>query len=217
MGNWVMDRSWLGVTICVPVLVAFSGCGSLQDASEPKPAPEPATATVRPTSLPSHIRDNCASLLYDLLGDEKNLSKLLIIKRESDELHQLVTRISETSGRGAKQLEQLAQADRTLHLKAPGLPSGEAATREAIAETKKKLLLQSKGGEFEFQLLLTQAEALSYGAHLAKVAAQSEPRSESAQVFSNLQLELGKLYEQVCARLRREGNPATFNSKGKQS
>jgi hypothetical protein len=203
-----MQISRFGWIASVVALVGSGGCVVSKNASEKGPVPESSIAPVCPVNLQFHIRDNCASLLYDLLSDEKNLGKILIIKRESDSLHQLVKQISETSRRGARQLEQLAETDRTLHLQAPGLPSGDAATREAEAETKKNQLLHSKGAEFEFKLLLTQTEALSYGAHLAKVAAQNEPRPENARVFSNIQSELEKLYEQVCVELRHDHGPA---------
>jgi hypothetical protein len=43
------------------------------------------------------------------------------------------------------------------------------------------LLLHSKGAEFELQLLLSQNEALVYGANLAQVLAAGETDSERAQ------------------------------------
>jgi hypothetical protein len=46
---------------------------------------------------------------------------------------------------------------------------------------KTRLLLHSKGAEFELQLLLSQNEALVYGANLAQVLAASETDSERAQ------------------------------------
>ena len=54
--------------------VLMSGCHSTQ-------APRAAS-----TSGNEGRRNNAASLLYDLLGDERNVSKLLIIKRDRREL-----------------------------------------------------------------------------------------------------------------------------------
>jgi hypothetical protein len=64
--------------------------------------------------------------------------------------------------------------------------------------------LHSKDAEFEFQLLLTQAEALNYGAHLAVVAAANTPQTAHAREFSGLSAQLKRLYEQVIARLRKD-------------
>jgi hypothetical protein len=52
------------------------------------------------------IRNNAASLLYDLLNDEKNVSEILIIKYNSEELGQLIKVIAETAAADQKQLDQ---------------------------------------------------------------------------------------------------------------
>jgi len=63
-------------------------------AAQPKPAPGP-------------VKDHHGyALLYDLLGDEKNVSKLLIIKRDRPELKNLVKQISERTGKAHKELEK---------------------------------------------------------------------------------------------------------------
>lgn len=80
-------------------------------------------------------------------------------------------------------------------------PQGKVVCQWLLAQ-------QNRLGEvapFEFQLLLTQAEALSYGLHLAQVAAENEPQTERAREFSSLSAELEQLYEQVLALLRKKG------------
>lgn len=183
---------------------ALCGCrllkGGEKDSSTP--APSAATNTVAVVDFNQHVRDNCASLLYDLLNDEKNLSKILLIKRDSDQLHALVEEISTAAANGAKKLEQLAAADRSLHLDAMSLPSGEAATREAISKTKTGELLHAKGADFEFALLLTQVEALNYGEHLARVAAAHDAQPDRVREFSALGDELKRLHERVVQQLK---------------
>jgi hypothetical protein len=146
--------------------------------------------------------DNTLALLDDLLGDEKNVSKILIIKRNSDELGKLVKDISKTAGDGAKMLEALAKTQPGLDLKAINLPPGETATRKSISKTKEQILLHSKDAEFEFQLLLTQAEALNYGAYLAMVIADTETDANRTREFLRLSAELRDLRERVEAMLR---------------
>ena len=181
-------------------LILLCGCQSSQPpAAIPKPAQ---SATSGPKTFDLPTRNNALALLNDLLGDEKNLSKILIVKRNSDELGKLVENISKTSGAGAKLLESMAKLDPGLNLKGTDLPPGEAATRKAIAKTKEHLLLHSKDAEFEFQLLLTQAEGLNYGAHLALVAAENEPQAEHTRDFLSLGAQLRDLHEQVLAMLR---------------
>ena len=74
---------------------------------------------------------------------------------------------------------------------------GEAATREAIASTKEKELLSQAGGEFELTLLLTQAEALSYASHLAKVASENEFQPDRARALAGVSEDMATLYHEV--------------------
>ena len=71
-------------------------------------------------------------------------------------------------------LEGFARHDPSIKLDDIRLPSGETATRRAIASTEEKELLSQTGDTFELTLLLTQTEALSYARHLAKVAGENE-------------------------------------------
>jgi hypothetical protein len=81
------------------------------------------------------VRNNAASLLADLLGDEKNVSKLLIIKHGSPETEQLIKTISKAADDGGKQLDALAKADSALKLDAMQLPPGEKDARDAESKT----------------------------------------------------------------------------------
>jgi hypothetical protein len=173
----------------------FCGCAHFQKAVPPK------NATVI-SAEKLQMRNNSASLLYDLLGDEKNVGKVLVIKGNREELHRLIKTISAASGEGAKRLEKMAKGDPTLNLHAIELPTGEKATRDAISKTKEHELLFSSGENFEFTLLLTQAEALSYGWHLAKIAAENSSRPEQAREFDSLSVAMEDLYKQVVALMR---------------
>jgi hypothetical protein len=141
------------------------------------------------------------ALLFDLLGDEKDVSKLLIIKRERPELRNLVKEISHRSAIAHKELETFAKADKRLNLKDRALPVAESKTRESIGKARGKQLLGDKGKEFELHLLLTQNEALTYGAHLASIIAAHESNSARAQFLQELSQSLGQLQEQVVAML----------------
>ena len=143
------------------------------------------------------VRNNAASLLYDLLGDEKNVSKLLIIKRDRRELHDVIKNISATANAARKSIEKLAREDATLDLKASALPAGEKATRESTSKARAKELLQASGAEFEFKLLLTQAEALGYATHLAKVAAENESSPERAKAFAEISAQMQARHRDV--------------------
>ncbi|MEI9864902.1 MAG: hypothetical protein WDN00_10185 [Limisphaerales bacterium] len=173
----------------------FCGCAQLKNN-------EPANATPS-LDEKSLVRNNAASLLYDLLGNEKNVSKILIIKRNSDELGQVIKAISEMAARNRKALDQLAEKDSGLNLHMMGLPQGEMAARAAVGKTKEHELLSTSGKEFEFNLLLTQVEALGYGRHLAKVAAENSSLPAEVQQFTTMSQEMENLYGQVMSQMRR--------------
>ena len=180
------------------LVLLLCGCQSFQSTNEKTPAPNTAEAN----NVNLQIRNNALALLDDLLNDEKNVSKVLIVKHNSDELGTLIKSISETAGSGAKMLEEFSKSTGGVDLKRQDLPPGEAATRKLISKTKEHLLLSSKDAEFEFQLLLTQVEALNYGAHLAMVVADSETDPNRTREFLRLGSELRELRERVETMLR---------------
>jgi hypothetical protein len=165
-------------------------------------AQKSAPPNAAPDKSKIEVRNNAASLLADLLGDEKNVSKLLIIKRNSAELGRLIKSISKTAGDGAEQLETLAKNDSTLNLHALQLPPGEIATRAAMSKTREHELLFSSGEKFELHLLLTQTTALDYGSHLAKIAGDNSSSPEQQRKFHSLDVALNALFQQVVAKLR---------------
>jgi hypothetical protein len=136
-------------------------------------------------------------LLHQLLDQQKNVGLLRFIKREEDDVKKVVKKIAANSAAGAKLLEEFARHDPPINLGDIQLPPGEAATREAIASTKKKELLGQTGDEFELSLLLTQLQALSYAWHLAKVAAENEPQPDRARALSGVSKDMKNLYHEV--------------------
>jgi hypothetical protein len=159
-----------------------------------RPAPSIST---NPANVSLATRNNCYSLLYQLLDAQKDVSILRFIKPEQADVKALVIRIAKTSGAGAAQLKQLAAEDASISLNNLELPPGEVSTRDAIASTTKNALLGETGEEFELTLLLTQTEALKYAWHLADVAAKNEPQPERARTLMSLGAEMEGLYQEV--------------------
>jgi len=148
------------------------------------------------------LRNNASSLLAQLLDQEKNVSKILIIKHGSRELSGLIKTISTAAADDAKRLKGLAQDDPTLDLRRQELPAGEKASRDAEGKTVEYELLFSSGADFEFTLLLTQAQALDYGSHLAKVAADNSADPGEADALLTMSRTLNQLLTQVKAMMR---------------
>ena len=150
-----------------------------------------------PSSAAPATRNNCYSLLHQLLDDQKDVSVLRFIKREHSDVKDLVKKIATTSGAGAKLLEKFAKNDPTVSLDATLLPSGETATRDAIASTEKNELLSQTGDEFELTLLLTQTEALSYAWHLAQVASENDSQPDRARALAGVSEDMKNLHQEV--------------------
>jgi hypothetical protein len=180
----------------------------------PKAAPQDAPKPAGQGMPAAEVRNNCYSLLHQLLDDEKDVGKLRFIKREELDLRNLVKRISASSRAAAKRLEEFAKQDPSLVLTNTELPPGEVATRKAIADTKKKELLGQSGEQFEMSLFLSQAEALSYGSHLAKVAAENDAHPYRKHYLEGLSGELKALDQQLVSLMLarwRAAPPATVN------
>lgn len=114
-------------------------------------------------------------------------------------------RIAVNSATGAKLLEEFARHDRSIRLDDVRLPAGEVAARDAIASTKQHELLGQSGASFELSLLLTQAEALTYAAHLAKVASEHDGQPGRARALAGLSQDMERLYLEIVALLLERG------------
>ena len=140
---------------------------------------------------------NGYALLYQLMTDEQDVSKLRFFKHEQPEVKDLINRIAKASGDAAKQLKAFDDQDGGLDLKKQDLPPGEQTTRDAIASTKKWDLLGHTGEHFELSLLLTQSEAMNYGWHLAEVASKKDSRPERAKYLAGLSNQMKGFYQEI--------------------
>jgi len=184
-GRTDISKFLLPLRVSMVLLCLLAGCALLKNESPPASSPPPST------------RNNCYSLLHQLLDEQKDVSMLRFIKREHTDLKNLIKKIATSSGTGSKLLEKFAKEDPSIRLDDIELPPGETATRDSIGSTKKKELLGRSGDKFELTLLLTQTEALSYAWHLAEVAGKNEPQPERARALAGLSEEMRILYEEV--------------------
>lgn len=163
------------------------------------------------TNRQEQIRVNCFSLLHQLLNQQRNVDKLLLVKKESTETHRLIKTIASASAAGAKRLEYFAARDHSVQLELLALPPGEVATRDAIARTKAKELLTPFNPDFELYLLVTQSEALSYAWHLARVAAANDTGMERSKYLSALSAEMKDLHRQTVSLMHARTRPSQAN------
>lgn len=168
----------------------LAGCAS--------PAPPPAAAAAPATPTARHGY----ALLFSILDQERNASKLLAIHENRAALGALIEDISKTTGAAYERLEALGKADPKLDLADTGLPSAELATRAAVKDVRTKILLPASDKELELQLLLAQNEALSYSSNLAEVLARAEPDPDRLGFVRQLYRDLSRLQERVVGMLR---------------
>jgi hypothetical protein len=158
--------------------------------------------TVAAHAPPVAVRNNSYSLLHQLLDEQKDVKWLGVIKWEDSEVKPLIKKIAATSKTDAEILEGFAKSDPSLSLDATDLPPAEVAARDEIAASKKDALLGRKGDAFELTLLLSQAEALNYAWHLAKVAAKNDADPNRVRALADIGNEMEQLYGQVFVLLR---------------
>jgi len=142
------------------------------------------------------------ALLYALMSQEKQLSKLLIIKSEREDFGALVQDIADTCERAHERLEELAEADPSLDLADTGLPAVEIDNRKAIQSARTKQLMAASGEEFEIQLMLAQNEALTYSSNLTEVLARAEPDEARLEFARALWRDLRSLQERLWSLVR---------------
>jgi hypothetical protein len=160
--------------------------------------PAPATRSANATSKDAHATwSNGYVLLHQLMSDEQDVNKLRFFKHEQPDVKDLINRIAKASGEAVKRLEAFNQEGGGVDFKALDLPPGEQTTRDAIASTKERELLGHTGERFELALLLTQAEAMNYGWHLAEVASKNDSRPERARYLTDLGKQLKSFYQEI--------------------
>jgi hypothetical protein len=183
------------------LLLISTGCGSMRSEYNQEHYNQPITVT---NAIPANgVLENGYALLFDLLGDEKDVSMLRFIKRENPDLKILIGDISRVAAESYKRLDEFGKTDPKLNLKNEGLPLAELAARKSISTMKTRLLLHNKDAEFELQLLLSQNEALVYGANLAQVLGASETNPDRAQLLKQTADRLFALDQRVIQMLLR--------------
>ncbi len=146
-------------------------------------------------------RSDGYALLYELAEDESAVDKILILKSASTNTTAMINEIAQNARKARQQLEAYAAADRHLRLGEKHLPLIEQKTRDDIGVATRNELLFSSGKNFELRLLFTQAQAMQYGAHLARVLRDHEDHSDRRDYLDAMAREWDELYRRVMGLL----------------
>jgi hypothetical protein len=178
------------------LLVSPLMISACQSTARPKPPAEVAEAAPVPVHTYGY------AILYTTLEDEARLDKILILKRPSPQVADLIKAIAQFARDSKKSLDALAKETPAIDLQDQGLPEAETKTRESISSATSKQLLGNSGGELEFRLLLTQHEALNYITNLATVLGKEESREDRKQILAQIARGSAALHEQVLAQAK---------------
>jgi hypothetical protein len=129
-------------------------------------------------------RNEGFTLLYELTTKQRDVDKILILKRVSDRTATEIKEIAQTFRQAQEQLDGFARRDGSLNFQTKHLPALEEKTRDSIQATATKNLLFSTGKDFELRLLLTQVQALDYASHLAGVLVNQEDNQDRKSFLS---------------------------------
>src|SRR5712671_2244082 len=119
-------KSWAKAVFVFSNLLCFlallTGCQLFHSEPRPSEAVGAASASGDDTGNADH---GGYALLFDLLGDEKDVAKIRFIKHPRPGVTTLLKEISRVSSDAHKQLELFGKADKSLNLTDPRLPMGE--------------------------------------------------------------------------------------------
>jgi hypothetical protein len=123
-------------------------------------------------------------LLYNLAGDENQLPILLDLKHAPPNVGELADRISKEGKKTLGLIEKFQDQNPALRDDRNPLPAIEQDVRDSIKGDKQhQLLFGTKDAEFVRALCISQIEASTYAAHLAKVLGDQESSpSRAAQL-----------------------------------
>jgi hypothetical protein len=182
-------RTWVCRTLIVCALT-MTGCSTVQK--------------VLPTAAwhKARVRNEGYSLLYQLLSQDSDVAKILIIKHADPPVADVIKEIASTCDQAKKELDSFHEKDRHLSFEMTNLPEFEQQTRAAIASTVTKQLLTSSGKTFERRLLFTQTEAMNYAAHLAQVLHEQEDNANRKNFLATLAQRCTTLHDKAIDLLK---------------
>jgi hypothetical protein len=174
--------------IAAGLAIAMLGC-----AAHPAPGPPPAKGR----------SGHGWALLHELLGNEKDVAKLLVIKQAPKPLEQTIDAISDLAREAYARLDELADAAPAVDLTDTGLPADERRARDAIAAMRRDQLLAASGRDLEIEMLLSQNEALVYAIGLTDTLSRSESNGERLAFVRALHEDVTRLQREVLGLLRK--------------
>jgi hypothetical protein len=173
------------------LLGVVAGCGLFETDPVQSPGVAP-TSAADEDEITLRERAEGYAILHDLLSDESNVSKLLIIKSPPKDVERIIHQIADAAKIAQEEIAAWFEDDDSVDLEVSRLPAMELRARSSIGAAKAKELILP-GGDDTLLLLMSQFSALEYAEHLAEELADVEPDAsrkarlrDFAETFSGL-------------------------------
>lgn len=137
------------------------------------------------------------ALLYATIESETDVAQVMMIKNPRPEVADLLRNITEFAKAARDRLRALAADDPALGFDQHGLPHAEARTRDLITQSTSQRVMMSAGRRFEYTILLTQREALTYIVHLAETLREMDEDERRRAWLETLRSEAILLYQRT--------------------
>jgi hypothetical protein len=146
------------------------------------------------------------SLLYKDAGKFDFAELILVVKVESDAMHDIVTAVAEAGDRMKKDLERIARDYPGVRIDLDPLPEMEIRKRAAVAKDRARDFAPviGKGGrEYERTVLIGYSNGLNHERHLCQVMAEAEPDAGLKKFLLESEKRYDDLYGRVIALLEK--------------
>jgi hypothetical protein len=145
--------------------------------------------------------------LYNAAKGLRHSDKILLIKFESEAVQAVMSKLSESMGRIAQRLEELAKGDPRVKLDNDGQTEIENRKRDAVTRARLlsfKPITGRTGANFERTLLLSESGALNQLQHLVAELDKADPDPQRSAVLKEIHAEVSGLYDDVVDLLNRQ-------------
>ncbi|HAI14611.1 MAG TPA: hypothetical protein DCM28_23090 [Phycisphaerales bacterium] len=181
-----MRRSICGILVLA--LMTLAGCESLPVAQKPQQA--------------DMSVNHGYALLYDTVSQVSQVDKILYLKKADKPVSELLEEIAQLTKQAKTKLDTFVKEDAALGYDKDGLPVAEVASREAISSATTKTILFSSGKTFEFNILLSQHQALNYIIYMSQTLAKQDSNDSRKTYLKQLSKDAEPLNQRVLALLR---------------
>ena len=147
------------------------------------------------------------SLLYKEAGDIDSSDLILLVKKESEPMHAIVTAAADAGGEMKKDLERIAKDYPGVRIDLDPLPEMEKRKRTAISKERARYfapVIGHGGREYERTVLLAYWNGLNHERHLCQVMAEAEPDASLKKFLLDAEKRYDVLYERVNTLLEKE-------------